>query len=91
MREQNLEKTIGGKKRINEVYDQRNGLGMVSLGDKIYKAPEYQSGFYHAGGLIVGSTNQAKNKSSGNPKAIDFYAGLKLDGGPLNPNRKTWK
>lgn len=29
-------------------------------------------------------------KSSGNGKAIDFYSGLKLDTGPLNPNRKTW-
>ena len=30
-------------------------------------------------------------KSAGNPKAIDFYAGLKLDQGPLNPDRKLWK
>ena len=29
-------------------------------------------------------------KSSGNAKAIDFYAGLQLDKGPLNPNRKLW-
>lgn len=29
-------------------------------------------------------------KTSGNGKAIDFYSGLKLDQGPLNPNRKTW-
>ena len=29
-------------------------------------------------------------KSGGNGKAIDFYSGLKLDQGPLNPNRKTW-
>jgi len=32
-----------------------------------------------------------KKGHSGNPKLIDFYAGLKLDGGPLNPGRKTWK
>lgn len=31
-----------------------------------------------------------KIKTGGNGKAIDFYAGLKLDQGPLNPNRKTW-
>ena len=30
-----------------------------------------------------------KARSTGNAKAIDFYAGLKLDG-PLNPERKTW-
>ena len=30
-------------------------------------------------------------KSNGQGKAIDFYAGLKLDQGPLNKERKTWK
>ena len=29
-------------------------------------------------------------KSGGNGKAVDFYSGLKLDQGPLNPDRKTW-
>ena len=29
-------------------------------------------------------------KSGGNGKAVDFYSGLKLDQGPLNPGRKTW-
>ena len=29
-------------------------------------------------------------KSGGNGKAIDFYSGLNLDQGPLNPSRKTW-
>ena len=33
---------------------------------------------------------QKKLKSGGNPKAIDFYSGLQLDKGPLNPNRKLW-
>ena len=28
---------------------------------------------------------------AGNAKAIDFYAGLELGKGPLNPNRKLWK
>lgn len=28
--------------------------------------------------------------SGGGGKTIDFYSGLKLDQGPLNPNRKTW-
>ena len=32
-----------------------------------------------------------KSKTGGNPKAVDFYSGLQLDKGPLNPNRKTWK
>lgn len=38
------------------MYDQRNGLPMASLGDKIYKHPDYVSGFFKAGGLIAGST-----------------------------------
>ena len=29
-------------------------------------------------------------QSGGSGKAIDFYSGLKLDQGPLNPMRKTW-
>lgn len=34
--------------------------------------------------------NKLRIKTGGNGKAIDFYAGLRLDQGPLNPNRKTW-
>jgi len=30
-------------------------------------------------------------KKRGNGKAIDFYSGLELGKGPLNPERKTWK
>ena len=63
---------------------------MASLGDKNYKHPDYVQGFFKEGGLIAGSTNQLRMKSGGNGKAIDFYSGLKLDQGPLNPNRKTW-
>ena len=81
---------MGKKARVNSLYDQRNGLPMTSLGDKIYKHPDYTPGFFKDGGLIAGSTNQARTKASGNGKAIDFYSGLKLDQGPLNPSRKTW-
>lgn len=76
--------------RITNLYDQRNGLPMTSLGDKNYKNPDYTPDFFKEGGLIAGSTNQLRMKSSGNGKAIDFYSGLKLDQGPLNPGRKTW-
>jgi len=47
---------MGTKKRIDTMYDQRNGVPLKSLGDKIYKVPEYMPGFYKEGGLIVGST-----------------------------------
>lgn len=29
---------------------------MASLGDKVYKAVEYKSGFFKEGGLVVGSS-----------------------------------
>ena len=66
-------------------------MSLKSLGDKIYKTPDYQPGFFKEGGLITGSSNIARMKSTGNAKAIDFYAGLQLGKGPLNPNRKLWK
>ena len=74
--------TLGSKKRIDTVYQQRNGIGMRSQGDKIYRAPEYQSNFFRAGGLIVGSTNKAHMKSSGNAKAIDFLCWASVGQGP---------
>ena len=78
------------KARIKSLYDQRNGLPMTALGDKIYKHPDYTPGFFKEGGLVAGSTNALRMKSGGNGKAVDFYSGLKLDQGPLNPSRKTW-
>lgn len=89
-KEYKQETVMTQKKRIMDLYDQRNGLALQSLGDKNYKHPDYEPGFFKDGGLITGSTNTLKMKSSGNGKAIDFYSGLKLDQGPLNANRKTW-
>ena len=78
-----------GHKKRTDFYGQRNGIGVASLGDKKYKAVEYDDRFFHEGGLVVGSTHQIKIKSAGNAKAIDFYSGLKLDG-PLNKDRVKW-
>ena len=61
---------------------------MASLGDKNYKAVEYEPGFFIAGGLIPGSTQQTK-KTSSTGKNVDFYSGLKLDGA-LNKNSKNY-
>ena len=54
--ETEINKTMGSKKRVNTMYEARNGLAMAALGDKTYKAPEYQPGFFREGGLIAGST-----------------------------------
>jgi|Transcript_120 hypothetical protein len=56
-KETELNKVMGSKKRISTIYETRNGLSMAALGDKNYKAPEYQPGFFREGGLIAGSTN----------------------------------
>jgi hypothetical protein len=37
------------------------------------------------------NSNDKRKPGGTNAKAIDFYAGLELGKGPLNPNRKTWK
>jgi len=47
---------MGTKMRVQTLYDQRNGMPLKSLGDKVYKTPEYMPGFYYEGGLIVGSS-----------------------------------
>ena len=49
-------KSMGSKKRIGTMFEARNGLPMAALGDKIYKSPEYQSGYFRDGGLVAGST-----------------------------------
>ena len=85
-----LEKVISSKKRIQTISEMRGGYPLASLGDKNYKAVEYDPGFFNAGGLIVGSTNRKQLKSAGGGKAVDFYTGLKLDG-PLNPGSKNYK
>lgn len=41
--------------------------------------------------VVHSYSHQKKIKTGGNAKAIDFYAGLELGKGPLNPNRKLWK
>jgi hypothetical protein len=47
---------MGFKGRSNSMAHQRNGCALVSLGDKIYKAPEFSTHFFKEGGLIAGST-----------------------------------
>ena len=85
-----LEKVMTKKQRVAGLQEMRNGVNIAALGDKTYKAVEYESGFFLPGGLITGSTNRVQNKTSGNGKAVDFYSGLKLDG-PLNKNSKNYE
>lgn len=84
-----LNTDLMGRKKLIVFEETRNGIPVSSLGDKKYKAVQYSERFFHEGGLVTGSTHQAKIKSAGNAKAIDFYAGLKIDG-PLNKDRIKW-
>ena len=57
----------------------RNQISRKTLGDKNYKAVEYDPGFFKDGGLITGSTHRvrlARAKGIGVP---DFYSGLNID------------
>jgi hypothetical protein len=57
-KESELEKVMSSKKRIQTISEMRGSYPLASLGDKNYKAVEYDPGFFNAGGLIVGSTNR---------------------------------
>jgi hypothetical protein len=54
------------KIRVLGLDQQRNSLTVTSLGDKIYKYPEYATDFFKDGGLIPGATSfklrQSENK-----------------------------
>lgn len=77
------------KGRISDLNGQRGSYPMASLGDKNYKAVEYEPGFFKEGGLVAGSTNKMRPRNTGNGKTVDFYSGLQLDG-PLNKNSKNY-
>ena len=57
-KESKLEEIMTSKKRIQTITEMRGGCPLASLGDKNYKAVEYDPGFFNAGGLIVGSTHR---------------------------------
>ena len=63
---------MGRKKRVNDYYQKRNGLSVSSLGDKSYKSPLYQTGFFHETGLIPGSTNKVYKRNFAKKNEVDF-------------------
>lgn len=54
------------KIRVLGLEQQRNNLAVTSLGDKIYKYPEYATNFYKDGGLIPGSTSFKSRQGENN-------------------------
>jgi len=49
-----LEKRMIRKKSNTELMDKRNGLPLRSLGDKIFKFPDYKPNFFKEGQLVPG-------------------------------------
>ena len=80
-----IEKTMGQKGRLTDLGDKRNYLPISSLGDKIYKHPDYSTDFFKEGGLIPGSNirkkEDRKRKGENNHLKIIHY----------KKDFKTWK
>lgn len=89
-KEISIEKELGGKMRIWNLIQQRNGFLMKNPGDKNYKTSEYLPGFFLDGGLIVGSTNRINQRKNHSKKANDFYDTINLNVNVLNKD-KLWK
>jgi len=70
-KEANLERVMGRKLIIEEMEEKRNQYGVKSLGDKSYKFPEYSDKFFKEGGLIAGSSIQARKVQTLIVKASD--------------------
>jgi len=67
-REVDISLELARKTRPLALRDQRNGLGVKSLGDKNYRHPEYDNNFFKIGGLVVGSTFQRGHFKKTEPK-----------------------
>jgi hypothetical protein len=57
-----LEDTMGMKTRVKTLSEKRNYLPISSLGDKIYKHPDYSTDFFKGGGLVPGSNIRKKEQ-----------------------------
>ena len=88
-KELSLEKEMGGKKRIWNILEKRNGMEMRIPGDKYYKESEHFPTYYKEGGLIPGSTNVINYNKTQSRKAYNFYETLDLTKQILDKN-KLW-
>lgn len=67
-----LEGTMNRKKRLTEFGSLRNQIECYSLGDKKYKFPTYDDTFFKGDGVIVGSTNIDRKKTTARMNKVDF-------------------
>ena len=89
-KEISLEKEMGGKKRIWDIKQKRNGMEMRIPGDKHYRESEHFPTYYKEGGFIPGSTNSINYNKTQSRKAYNFYETLDLTKQILDRN-KLWE
>ena len=90
IKETTLEKQIGGKKRILNIEEQRNGMKMRVPGDKYYRTSEQYPTYFKEGGFIPGSTISINYNKTQSRKAYNFYETLDLTKPTLDKN-KLWE
>ena len=75
------------KKSNNSLYQRRNNMRVVTLGDKNYRFPDYQPGFFKKGELIPGQNIKWR------PKTIPRKAGTMFENAklPKMGQMKTYK
>jgi hypothetical protein len=82
--EYTIESLLGPKKRLPNMQAVRNGLLIISPGDKIYKNVEYQKDYFKQ------KKNEKKEYNLNiNTSKINFYSDMDLNKGSLNPD-KVW-
>ena len=89
-RETNLEKEMGGKKRIWTMEQKRNGIDMRNPGDKYYKVSEHFPSYYKDGGLIPGSTIATNFNKTRSKTSYNFYETMDVTKPTLN-RKKIWE
>lgn len=89
-KESKVEDLMKKKKRLFNIFEKRNNLGLKSNGDKIYKYSEYSDNFFKSGGLIIGSTNKINYNKTESKRNCNFYDTIDLSIETLNP-LKLWK
>jgi hypothetical protein len=65
------------KKRIPNIISMRNGMEVISPGEKLYKNVDYSPDFYSNEGWVVGSSNTINYKKFSNEKK-GFYSSMEF-------------
>jgi hypothetical protein len=77
--EYQIEERIKRKKRHPSLQAMRNGMPIISPGDKIYRNVEYSPDFFKLEGIVVGSTNTINHKKTSAKKGDKFFDSLNLN------------